>query len=171
MKASAVWIDGGQLYAFLQVMNPGPSVLVPWDMSLDKMKDRAREIRRIQLELTKVIAIEDGFARAEGLRVYVSSDVFEAQQLALSELGKSGPKAVATIRKMLSDPAFADEVPRWSKHLLRPEANRSEKNWAGVYKNNWNSGKLTHRPLLKAGGIRMRVLTHLCAKGTCKPGS
>lgn len=109
MKASAVWIDGGQLYAFLQVMNPGPSVLVPWDMSLDNVKDRLREIRRIQLELTKVIAIEDGVARAEGLKVYVSSDVFEAQQLALSELGKSGPKAVATIRKMLSDPAFADE--------------------------------------------------------------
>jgi len=109
MKASAVWIDGGQLYAFRQVMNPRPSVLVPWDTGLDKMKDRVREIRRIQLELSKVAAIEDGVARAEGLKAYVSSDVFEAQQLALSELGKSGPKAVATIRKMLSDPAFADE--------------------------------------------------------------
>lgn len=109
MKASAVWIDGGQLYAFRQVMNPGPSVLVPWDMSLDKMKDRVGEIRRIQLELARVVAIEDGVARAEGLKGYVSSDIFEAQQLALGELGKSGPKAVAAIRKMLSDPAFAGE--------------------------------------------------------------
>jgi hypothetical protein len=38
-----------------------------------------------------------------------SSDVLEARQLALSELGKSGPKALPTIREMLSDPAFADE--------------------------------------------------------------
>jgi hypothetical protein len=109
MKTSAVWTDGGHLYAFLQPMNPGPSVLVPWDKSLDKMKDRIREIRRIQLELVKVTAIEDDAARAEGLKVYVRSDVFEAQQLALSELGKSGPKALVKIREMLSDPAFADE--------------------------------------------------------------
>lgn len=109
MKTSAVWIDVGQLYAFRQLVNPGPSVLGPLDMSPDKMRDRVREIGRIQLELMKVTAIEDGAARAEGLKVYVSSDVLEARQLALSELGKSGPKALATIREMLSGPAFADE--------------------------------------------------------------
>ena len=26
-KASVVWINGGQLYCFIQVMNPGPSIL------------------------------------------------------------------------------------------------------------------------------------------------
>jgi hypothetical protein len=109
MKTSAVWTDGGHLYAFLQPTNPGPSVLVPWDTSLDKMKHRVGEIRRTQLELVKVTAIEDGAARAESLKVYVRSDVFEAQLLALSELGKSGPKALVKIREMLSDPAFADE--------------------------------------------------------------
>jgi hypothetical protein len=110
MKTSAVWIDdGGRLYRFQQVVNPGPSILVRWDMGLDKMKDRVREIRRIQLEMAKVIAVEDSAARAVGLKVYVRSDVREAQQLALSELGKSGPKALTTIREMLSDPAFADD--------------------------------------------------------------
>jgi len=109
MKTSVVWIDGGQLYRFQQVMNPGPSILVPWDIGLGKMKDRVEEIRRIQLELAKVIATQDPAARADGLKVYVRSDVREAQQLALSELGKCGPKALTTIREMLSDPAFADE--------------------------------------------------------------
>lgn len=109
MKASAVWIDGGQLYAFRQLVNPGPSVLVPWDMSLDKMRERVSEIDRIELDLVKVTAIKDGAARAEGLKLYVRSDILEARQLALSELGKSGPKALPTIREMLADPAFADE--------------------------------------------------------------
>jgi hypothetical protein len=109
MKTSAVWIDDRQLYAFRQPVNPGPSVLVPWHMSLAKMRDRVSEIGRIELEVVKVTAIEDGAARAEGLKVYVSSDVLEAQQLALSELGKSGPKALPVIREMLSDSAFADE--------------------------------------------------------------
>jgi hypothetical protein len=109
MKASAVWIDGGQLYAFGQWVNPGPSVLVPWDMSLEKMRDRVSEIDHIELDLMKVTAIEDGAARAESLKLYVRSNILEARQLALSELGKSGPKALPAIRGMLSDPAFADE--------------------------------------------------------------
>jgi hypothetical protein len=115
MKTSVVWIDGGRLYRFRQLMNPGQSILVPWDLALDKMKDRVDEICRIQLELAKVIAIEDGAVRAEGLRVYVHSDVREAQQLALSELGNSGPKALPTIRGMLSDNAFADECAELTK--------------------------------------------------------
>jgi len=109
MKTSVVWIDGGQLYRFQQVVNPGPSILAPWDMGLDKMKDRVREIHRVQLELAKVIAVEDSAVRAEALKFYVRSDFREAQQLALSELGKSGPRALATIREMLSDPVFADD--------------------------------------------------------------
>ena len=109
MKTSAIWIDGGQLYAFQQLVNPGPSVLVPLGMSLDKMRNRVREIDRIQLELAKVTAIENGTARAGGLKVYVRSGIFEAQQLALSELRKSGPNALLAIREMLSDPAFVDE--------------------------------------------------------------
>jgi hypothetical protein len=109
MKTSVVWIEDGQLYCFKQVVNPGPSLLVPWDAGLDKMKDRIREIRRIQLELLKVISIQDPAARAEGLKVNVHSDISEAQQLALDELGKCGPKALTTIREMLADPAFADE--------------------------------------------------------------
>jgi hypothetical protein len=109
MKASAVWIDGGQLYAFRQLVNPGPSVLVPWDMNLDKMRDRVSETDRIELDLVRVTAIEDGAARVEGLKVYVRSDILEAQQVALNELPKSGPKALPAIREMLSDPAFAFE--------------------------------------------------------------
>jgi len=73
------------------------------------MEQRVRETRRIQLELTKVNAIEDGAAKAEGLKVYVRSDVREAQRAALTELGKCGPKAVAAIGEMLADPAFAGE--------------------------------------------------------------
>jgi hypothetical protein len=109
MKTSAIWIDGGQLYAFQQLVNPGPSVLMPLGMSRNAMTNRVREICRIQLELAKVAAIENGAVRAERLKVYLSSDVPEAKRLALSELGKSGPTALPTIRKLLSEPAFSDE--------------------------------------------------------------
>jgi hypothetical protein len=110
MKTSVVWIDGGQLYSFQQVMNPGPSILTAWDTSLQKMKDRVMEINRIQKELTEVVGTQDSAARAHGLGPYVRSEMYEAQRLALSELGKCGPSALRTIRGMMDDPAFADEA-------------------------------------------------------------
>jgi len=36
MKTSVVWIDGGYVYGFQQVMNPGSSVLTRLDTSLQK---------------------------------------------------------------------------------------------------------------------------------------
>ena len=110
MKTSVVWIDCGYLYNFQQVMNPGPSVLTRLDTSLQKMKDRVTEINRIHQEVAKVVSIGNSGARAEGLKPYVHSEVYEAQRLALNELGKCGPSAVGTIRGMLNDPAFADEA-------------------------------------------------------------
>ena len=110
MKTSVVWIDGGLLYRFQQVMNPGPSILVPWDISLHQMKHRVTEINRIRLELAKVVSTNDCVARAEGLKAYVRSELYEAKQLALSELAKCGPSASKTIREMLDSPAFADEA-------------------------------------------------------------
>lgn len=80
-------------------------------MGLEEMKDRVNGVRRIQSELAKVIESQDGAARAEGLKTYVLSDVYEAQQVALSELGKCGPKALMAIREMMADPVFADEGP------------------------------------------------------------
>ena len=109
MNASVVWIDGGQLYSFQQVMNPGPSILTHLDVSLQKMRGRVTEVNRIQRELAEVISIENTVARAEGLKPYVHSEVYDAQRLALNELGNCGPAALKTIRGMLDDPAFAHE--------------------------------------------------------------
>ena len=110
MKTSVVWIDGGYVYGFQQVMNPGPSVLTKLDTSLQKMKDRVTKINRIHQELVEVVSIGDSGARAQGLKPYVRSEVYEAQRLALNELGKCGAAAVETIRGMLNDPAFGDEA-------------------------------------------------------------
>jgi hypothetical protein len=110
MKTSVVWIDGGHLYTFQQVINPGPSILVPSDVHFNEMKDRVREIGRVQSEMAKVVSTDDKFARAEGLKPYVRSDLYEAQKLALSELGKCGSSGSKTIREMLDSSAFADEA-------------------------------------------------------------
>jgi hypothetical protein len=112
MKASAVWINGGRLYCFIQVMNPGPSILqIMSSYSEESLKKRVSEVTRTQEQMKLVLAVPEGEERAGLLKPYVHSDVFQARQLAVQELGKSGPMAVPTIRGMLDDPAYTEQAP------------------------------------------------------------
>ncbi|HEX3473320.1 MAG TPA: hypothetical protein VHT28_19220 [Silvibacterium sp.] len=119
MKASVVWIDGDQSYCFIQLLNPGPSVLSECSISEERVRNRVAEINSIQEKMTAVVAAKDGEERAQRLKPYVHSDVSPAQQFALEELGKSGPAAVGTIRGMLDDPAFSDEASELVKALVK----------------------------------------------------
>jgi hypothetical protein len=110
MKTSTVWIDGEKVYSFQQLINPGSSKFFILHSSLQQMKARVVEINRVQKELAEVVSNGNSGTRAEGLKPYVRSKLYEAQRLALNELGKCGPSALSTIRGMLDDPAFADEA-------------------------------------------------------------
>jgi hypothetical protein len=119
MKASAVWLDGDQLYCFSQHLNPGPSLLLACRYSEERVRTRVAEIRGIQESMTVALAATDGEERAERLKPYVHSDVLPAQTFALEELGKTGPSGVRTIRGMLDDPAFTDEASALVKALVQ----------------------------------------------------
>jgi hypothetical protein len=110
MRASVVWMDGPQLYRFMQWENPGPSLLSPWNISLAKVHARVTEVIHSQEALTAAINVREGGTRAEQLKPYVKSDWYPARRLALEELGKCGPSALGTIREMMDNPAFADQV-------------------------------------------------------------
>jgi hypothetical protein len=118
MKTSTAWIDGEQVYSFQQLINPGASKLFVLHSSLQQMKSRVTEINRIHKKLTEVVSNGNSGARAEGLKPYVHSTLFEAQRFALNELGKCGPSALSTIRGMLDDPAFADEAAELVRSLV-----------------------------------------------------
>ncbi|MGH9494214.1 MAG: hypothetical protein ACRD3B_04390 [Candidatus Sulfotelmatobacter sp.] len=117
MKASVVWINGDELFGFVQLMNPGSSVLFKLRDSETKLRNRVEVINGVQTDITAALAIKDGGERAERLRPYARSDVFPAQQTALKELGSCGPSAVGLISKMLDDPDFKDEMPELVRAL------------------------------------------------------
>lgn len=104
MKASVVWIEGDQLYCFMQVVNPGPSVLQPMST---------------QEELNSVLTAPDTAQRAHLLKPFVHSDSWDARKLALEELGKSGPAAVPVIQEMLDDSAYAEQAPELIQVMVK----------------------------------------------------
>ena len=176
MKTSVVWIDAGYLDGFQQVMNPGPSVLTRLDTSLQKMQDRVMEINRIHQELVEVVSIGNGEARAEGLKPYVRSEVYEAQRLALNELGNCGRSGLKTIRGMLDNPAFADEGPELIKALVAAggEAGGEELNsrlqqelafWQATAHSLpqgwWNQDRTPHSPLRERYGQTLELIRGL----------
>jgi hypothetical protein len=112
MKASAVWIEGEQLYCFKQEINPGPSILLSMgSYSLQQLKERVAKVTDTRDEMQSILDIPEGERRVQLLKPYVHSDVIWAQQLAIQELGKSGPAAVPTIRAMLDDSAYTEQAP------------------------------------------------------------
>jgi hypothetical protein len=162
MKASVIWIDGEQLYVFRQLTNPGPSVLVRWDVTLNQAKERAMEISRTQSELMEIVSAENSVARAEKLKPYVHSGIYDAQQLALGELGKGGLPAVKTISGMLDSTTFAEEAPELVKALseagaesvgedLNHRLKREQDFWRvagpGLSQGWWNQDPRPHAPL------------------------
>ena len=123
MKTAAVWIDGETLYCFVQIVNPGPSVLVKfssfewsrtrskWEetaMTIASLRTRADHVVQIQRELRTAVQIEDVVARAEQLRTFARSGVGPAQSFVFEELGKAGPAALPVLRAMLEDPEYAE---------------------------------------------------------------
>jgi hypothetical protein len=110
MRASVIWMDGTQLYRFMQWMNPGPGLLSARDNSLAQVHGRVTEVIHIQRALAAALNVREGGARAERLKPYVQSELLPAKRLALEELGRCGPSALGSIREMLDDPSFADEA-------------------------------------------------------------
>jgi hypothetical protein len=119
MKASAVWIDGGQLWSYVQLMNPGPSALQPMgSTSLQQLKERIATVLHTQNSIQSVLEAQDGKRRAKLLKPFLHSDVRDAERLAFEELGKTGPTAVPTIREMLDDPVYANDTPGLIKAMV-----------------------------------------------------
>ncbi|HTW58354.1 MAG TPA: hypothetical protein VMD99_09495 [Terriglobales bacterium] len=111
MQASVVWIEGSDLYAFEQVMNPGLPLLCQLRESETEIRNRVAEIAQLQEKMSVAISFPDGAERAQQLQPYVNSPIFPVRQEALEELGKSGPSAIPVISTMIDDPAFASESP------------------------------------------------------------
>jgi hypothetical protein len=109
IRTSVIWIDESQLYVFTQWVNLGPSLLSTWDKSLANVHNRVREVIQIQNALTEAVRVKDKSERAELLKPYVRSDAFPAKEFALQELGKCGPSALESIRKMLDDSEYTLE--------------------------------------------------------------
>jgi hypothetical protein len=118
VKNSAVWVDEGRLFRFIEFAVPGPEFIFEVPGSELKLKQRVAQVKAIQDRIGTILRLS-GSERAEMLKSYVHSSIRSARQVALEELGKCGPDAVRSIRRMLDDPAYEHEEPELVNALLK----------------------------------------------------
>jgi hypothetical protein len=108
IKVSMVWIEQGEVYGFVQRMNPGPSSLYRLNWTEAKMERQVIEILETRDAFDDSLAIADPSKRAEALQTFVSDSKFLVRDNALKEITKCGEAALPVLRRMMNDETLND---------------------------------------------------------------
>jgi hypothetical protein len=100
---AVVWVEGPTSYSFVQVMNPGPSLLMPIDLTEAKLKAETSKITEIQESLARIAVIPSSDERAAKAAAYLRTDNYDAYEEAYRIMVGCKKSAVPILRKMLAD--------------------------------------------------------------------
>lgn len=103
VNTAILWIEGEKSFAFMQIINPGPSELVEYSASETTIKAAVLKIIKDQNELNAINVIEDKLKRAEMLKRFTNSENYFARQFAFASFGVCGPEALPILREMLKE--------------------------------------------------------------------
>ncbi len=103
MWVSVVWFEQDSVYAFEQVMNPGPSLLIPLRQNENKFKENVLHYVKVKYDLEEILKEPDLNKRVVELRKFIPSDIGYATGDAFDALGKCGTYAIPILLNILQD--------------------------------------------------------------------
>jgi len=109
VKYSTVWIEKGEVYSFIQLENPGPSLLHKFSKSERAFRDDVTEVVSLRNSFDSAITNPSVSARAESLEPFVHASADPARAAAFKQLIKCGKAALPVLRRMLEDDSL-DEI-------------------------------------------------------------
>lgn len=112
IKYSTVWIEKGKAYCFVQIINPGPSLLVACGPEAE-LKPEVSRVINIQNGLNAALATVDPATRAQSLAPFAQEELFQARKRALKGLVQSGEAALPVLGRLLNTESligFQDEI-------------------------------------------------------------
>lgn len=108
VKYSTVWIENGKAYWFMQLMNPGPSLLYSVRTTETELKSQVSHVLSTQASLNAALAIPDLKTRAEGLEPFAQDSLYLARKRTFAGLKECGEAALPVLRRMLSNELLSD---------------------------------------------------------------
>lgn len=103
MKVSVVWVETDAVYGFVQVMNPGDSVLVPVAKTEKELHDQVDKVIGAWADIAKARALADPGARARALAPLTRAESWDQSAAAFEGLAGCGKDAVPHLREILAD--------------------------------------------------------------------
>jgi hypothetical protein len=118
MRFSAAWLRNGEVFAFYQEGNPGPSELHDLDVTEQEFRRQIAKGVQLRASLDQALSFPaDSLGRALQLAQLVRSDNMDAFSAALKYLAVSGSAAGVVLRELLADPRFLNS-PGEIEHAL-----------------------------------------------------
>ena len=109
MRISVAWVESGTVYAFEQLINPGPLVLMAnGRMTEEEAKARILDLIKGNSDFEKAAALPDASLRAAALLPHTEATEHRARERAFNALGECGAPALPILRRMLQDASLAD---------------------------------------------------------------
>ena len=103
LRTSAVWIQDGVTYSFLQTMNPGPTHLTTLLMSETELRKSVQSILQVRSAMDRAVANPDQVERGRQLAALVRSGNEIARMSALQKLEHGGASEANVLLDLLSD--------------------------------------------------------------------
>jgi surface antigen-like variable number repeat protein len=101
VKYSSVWIEKDKLYWFMQLMNPGPSLLYGHRGTEAELKSQVADVVSTQNSLNAALAISDPATRAAGLEPFAQDSIALAREKAFAGLAECCEAALPVLRRLL----------------------------------------------------------------------
>lgn len=109
MRISVAWIENGMVYAFQQIMNPGPVTLVRLGrLSEADVRARVLKVGKDSKGLQEAAAIPDPVKRAAALVQFTEVKEHRERERAFNALAECGAPALPYLRRILKDDTLAD---------------------------------------------------------------
>ena len=102
-NVSVVWVEQGKSFSFVQLSNPGPSLLVSLNISEADLRSQIVNIQKTQTDFLGAAAVTDPGQKAEALAPFVHQSLYQAREAAFEELKKCGKAALPVLRRMIAD--------------------------------------------------------------------
>jgi hypothetical protein len=102
VKASVAWLDGDEVFAYVQIANPGPQVLLPLEVTEKQFKAKVMEIVRAKETFQQAVQVKELGKRALCLRPLVLLDIPACERDSIEALGQCGEQGLPVIQSLLN---------------------------------------------------------------------
>lgn len=112
-KVSLAWIENGEAYVFIQIDNPGPSILTHLSTVIE-MKSRIAAFNVIQTAHENAVHDKDPIHAMQSFRAFHRNKFYYAAKANIQSLGSMGSKALPILRRSLQDRTLRN----WHQHII-----------------------------------------------------